>query len=101
MKALITTAIAIALLAAPASASASTPKQAARAAKACLVQHGWSARLADHGVTVNAEAPRDRDGYPAHPWFSVAFSATSSSEIRIGLNRRESAIATSCKREAR
>jgi hypothetical protein len=89
----------VALLATP--ALATQPKQAARAVKSCLVEHGWNARLADRGMTVNAEAPRDRDGYPAHPWFSIAFSALGSSEIRMGLNRRENAIATRCKQEAK
>lgn len=51
-----------------------TPRQAARAAKACFVKHGWWARLADRARTVHAKAPRKRGGPPYRPWYSVTFN---------------------------
>lgn len=87
-------------LAVPASAQGPTPKQAARAAKTCFADRGWSARLSDHGRTVDAEAPRERSGYPTRPWFSVAFYGGGSNETRMGLNRAELRIAAHCKRAA-
>lgn len=92
---------ALALLATPALAGAATPQHAATATASCLKAHGWKARLADHGVTVDSQAPRQRDSYPSRPWFSVAFydagdGVVRSNAIRMALNRRETHQANRC-----
>ena len=97
-------ALAAATLMAVGTAEAATPRQAASEAKRCLIKRDWSAKLADGGYTVNAEAPRERNSYPEHPWYSVAFyddgTRTRFNEIRMGLNRKERRQATSCRKQA-
>jgi hypothetical protein len=98
-------------IAVPAQAATNpTPRRAARAAKACFVNHGWWARLADRGKTVNAKAPRKLKGYPYRPWYSVTFNEgphyvgtrgkTYAITLMMKLNSRERRLAGFCARAA-
>jgi len=84
--------------------AAGSPGRAAVAARDCLRSHGWTAVLADGGVTVDARAPRRLPSYPGRPWFSVSFyrdgDGVSSSFIRMGLNSGELHVAAACRRAA-
>ena len=75
-----------------------TVRGAARAAETCLDRHGWNARRADAGRTVDAVPPRDRG------WYSVAFYRSGKvirwNAYRQGLTYREGKLAAACARAA-
>ena len=82
-------------------AEAATPRQAAKATRACLIAKGWTAKLADGRRTVDAQAPRTLAAYPYRPWYSVSFfrvgTRLGTISIRMRLNPHERRQARACR----
>ena len=110
MRLALVTVAAAALLGASCAQAAPTPSKAARVTRDCLRAHGWSAVLADHGHTVNGQAPRVLPGLlRSRPWFSVSFYSwsvtengrtvqhTGATQLRLHLNRSEARTAALCR----